>query len=380
MSNNSNMKPCALIFGEAGPIIAATPSLGLQTKVEARVGTATPPCVNPYFGFTLTFPRDPDQVTSEKEGKGVCYSYDPNSNIPVPSDFTITVKFPLGSISCSHQPVPAVVQTRFPKVEDWQGFSYLVVRLDESSHPTIEGYRKEYSNSPDPKLQGWVNYHGRINGVSFLEVLHQRAFFFVVELPIASCRETMGDQSLPGLFTYGYPSQPSNIQEMKDLVDRNPGEAVPPCYAFDNDYAHVTAINQSIIQDTLWVHREAEIIAEQRLLAYFVRPLRVLLVGQAAYIVAAAPKAWRELHDLAWLRLTAGNPLIKVKIHGSSTPGHTGPTLWTGKIMESNNSAPELRTHPIQDHELILRVQTTFALRILNRHTADEALAQGTHN
>lgn len=30
--------------------------------------------------------------------------------------------------------------------------------------------------------------------------------------------------------------------------------------SFDNDEAHITAINQSVIQDTLWVHREAELV------------------------------------------------------------------------------------------------------------------------
>ncbi|EXK25495.1 hypothetical protein FOMG_17866 [Fusarium oxysporum f. sp. melonis 26406] len=359
MSNDSNMKLCALLFGEAGPIIAATPSLGLCTKVEVRVGTATPPCANPYFGFTLIFSRDPGQVTSEKEGRGVCYAYDPSSDKPVPSAFTITVKFPRGSISCSHLPVPAVIQARFPKVED----------------------RQEYFNSPDPKLQGWVNYHGKINDVSFLEVLHQRAFSFIVELLIASCRESMGDQNLPGLFTHGYLCQPADVQEMKALVDKKRGRAFPPCYAYDNDDAHITAINQSVIQDTLWVHREAELIAEERLLAYFVTPIRVISEGHAVHLVVLVPKAWRDLHDLAWLRLTAGNPLIKVKIHDISTPGHTGPALWTGKIIGSNNSAPELRTHPIQDHELIVRVRAASVPRILirhypNRRTADKALAQ----
>lgn len=110
------------------------------------------------------------------------------------------------------------------------------MRLDDSSHPTIEGYRQEYFNSPGPKLQGWVNYHGKINNVSFLEVLHQRAFSFIVELPIASCWESMGDQNLPGLFTYGYPCQPADVQEMKALVDKKRGRAFPPCYASVNPF------------------------------------------------------------------------------------------------------------------------------------------------
>ncbi|KAI7772280.1 hypothetical protein LZL87_007641 [Fusarium oxysporum] len=267
MSKDSNMKPCALLFGEAGPIIAATPSLGLQTKVEVRVGTATLPCTNPYFGFTLTFPRDPGQVTSEKRGV--------------------------------------------------------------------------------------MNFHGRINGVSFFEVLHQRAFSFVVELPIGSCKESMGDQNFSGLFTYGYAYQPANVQEMMALADKSKGGAFSPCYAFDNDDAHITAINQSVIQDTLWVHREAELIAEERLPAYFVTPISAVSEGHVIHLVVPVPKGWSGRHLLAWPRLNTGNPLIKVKIHDVSTPGYTGPALWTGKIIGSNNSAPKLRTHPIQDHELI---------------------------
>ncbi|KAG7406312.1 hypothetical protein Forpe1208_v014139 [Fusarium oxysporum f. sp. rapae] len=232
MSKDSNMKPCALLFGEAGPIIAATPSLGLQTKVE-------------------------------------------------------------------------------------------------------------------------MNFHGRINGVSFFEVLHQRAFSFVVELPIGSCKESMGDQNFSGLFTYGYAYQPANVQEMMALADKSKGGAFSPCYAFDNDDAHITTINQSVIQDTLWVHREAELIAEERLPAYFVTPISAVSEGHAIHLVVPVPKGWSGRHLLAWPRLNTGNPLIKVKIHDVSTPGYTGPALWTGKIIGSNNSAPKLRTHPIQDHELI---------------------------
>ncbi|KAH7147590.1 hypothetical protein DER46DRAFT_629669 [Fusarium sp. MPI-SDFR-AT-0072] len=256
MSKDSNMKPCALLFGEAGPIIAATPSLGLQTKVEVRVGTATLPCTNPYFGFTLTFPRDPGQVTSEKRG--------------------------------------VVCGMHVREVEDWQGFTYLVVRLDDSSHPAIEGYRKE------------------INGVSFFEVLHQRAFSFVVELPIGSCKESMGDQNFSGLFTYGYAYQPANVQEMMALADKSKGGAFSPCYAFDNDDAHITTINQSVIQDTLWVHREAELIAEERLPAYFVTPISAVSEGHAIHLVVPVPKGWSGRHLLAWPRLNTGNPLIKV--------------------------------------------------------------------
>ncbi|KAF5683861.1 hypothetical protein FDENT_7040 [Fusarium denticulatum] len=374
MSYEYKIKPCALLFGDAGTVLVGMPSLGLRTKIEARMGTANPPCANPYFGFTLTFPRDPGQVASEKEGKGVCFAYDPITDKPVLSDFTVTFKFPRGEISCTHLPVPANIQDKFPKVQDWQGFTYLVVKLNDSSNPTIEGYRKEYFNSPDPKLQAWVNYHGRIDGVSFLEVLHQRAFSFVVELPIDSCKEIMGDQNLPGPFTYGYAYQPNNVQQMKTLVDENKGRAFPACYSFDGDDAHVTAINQSVIQDTLWVHREAEMIAEERLLAYFVSPNGPVPPGTAVHLVVPVSKAWSDSHSHAWPRLMA-SPLVKIKFYDVITPGHTEPALWTGRIMERDNLAPELRAHLSEDQDLIVRVLTASVPRIDVPHYPDQRTA-----
>ncbi|KAF5558916.1 hypothetical protein FPHYL_7257 [Fusarium phyllophilum] len=349
MSYESKMEPCALLFGDAGKVISGMPSLGLRTNIEARVGTAIPPCANPYFGFTLTFPRDPGQVASEKEGKGVCY----------------TVKFPRATISCSYTPVPAAIQGNFPKVEQWQSFTYLVVKLEDSSQPTIENYRKEYFNSPDPKLQAWVNYHGRINGVTFLKVLHQRAFSFIVEPPIDSCKESMEDQNLPGPFTYGYSYQPRNVQQMTALVDENKGGAFPACFAFDTDDAHLTAINQSVIQDTLWVHREAEMIAEERLLACFVSPNGPVPPGTAVHLVIPVSKAWSDSHSHAWPRLTS-DPLVKIKFYDVITPGHTGPALWTGRIMERDNLVPELLAHLAEDQGLIVRACTASVPRINN--------------
>jgi hypothetical protein len=35
----------------------------------------------------------------------------------------------------------------------------------------------------------------------------------------------MGDQHLPPPFTYGYPRQPTDVEDTKILVDQNPGGA-----------------------------------------------------------------------------------------------------------------------------------------------------------
>ncbi|PNP84035.1 hypothetical protein FNYG_02723 [Fusarium nygamai] len=384
MSEDSNMKPCALLFGDAGTIIAATPSLGLRTKIKTQVGTVVPPSADPYFGFRLTVRRDRGQLVSEDEGKGVCYAYDPLLDKPVVADFRITVKFPRGGVSCDYLPVPEAVKAKFPTVQNWQGFTYLVVHL-RAFGIVIQGYAQEYYNSPDPKLEEWINCNGKINDVSLLDVLEQRDFYFVVDMDIGSCREVMRDEGLGPNFTYGYARQPTDFEEMKELVDGNQGGAFAPCYEFDSDEAFVTAINQSAIQDSLWVARAAEAIAEERFQAYFVAPPGIIPEGTGLCLVISVPKIWRERHEPAWQHLMIGNPLLNVKIYDVIGPNDDEPALWVGKIIEQSDSFPELDSHSIGDNELVLRVRAAAEpkFRIYNyydRATADEALSKGRQN
>lgn len=64
---------CALFAGDAsGRIIAAAPSLGFDTKLDAflhaiRKGNAT----NPWMGFSISFPLGEKQTANEAAGFGV---------------------------------------------------------------------------------------------------------------------------------------------------------------------------------------------------------------------------------------------------------------------------------------------------------------------
>ncbi|KLO97277.1 Uncharacterized protein LW93_3252 [Fusarium fujikuroi] len=354
MSEDSSMKPCALLFGNAGTIIAATPSLGLRTKIKTQVGTVNPPSADSYFGFHLTVRRDRRQLVSEDEGNGVCFSYDPSLDEPVLADFRITVKFPRGGVSCDYLPVPEDVQAKFPTVQNWQGFTYLIVH-QRAFGIVIQGYAQEYYNSPDPKLEAWARHNGKINDVSLLDVLQQRDFYFVVEMDIGSCREVMGDEGLPPRFT------------------------------FDNDDSFITAINQSVVQDNLWLQREAEVIAQERLQAYFVAPLGNIPPGTGLNLLVSVPEEWKNSHELALRRSLMSNTLFKVKIYdvvGSEDPQ---PALWVGKIIEPSGSIPELDSHLTGDNELVLRVRNAAEPQVRvyhynDRATANEALSKGTQN
>jgi hypothetical protein len=61
-------------FGDAGPVVASSPTYGLGCKIASRVANATAAGTDPYFGVQLTFPRDQAQLASEDKGLGVCHA------------------------------------------------------------------------------------------------------------------------------------------------------------------------------------------------------------------------------------------------------------------------------------------------------------------
>ncbi|KAF4339915.1 DNA helicase [Fusarium beomiforme] len=358
----TNQKRCAVLFGDAGPVVASSASFNLGTKIEARVATIINPSTDPLFGFELTIPRDPDQSLSEENGFGVCHAYNMTTEISLPADFVITVKFPRGNISCTYEPVPEPVQAKFPDIDDWQPYTYLAVHIHEGSFPTIKGYGKPFANPIDPELEGWVNQNMPMYGnVTLLDILQQRTFFFVIAWPLDSCTKRMGDHFLPPPFTYGYPYQPTDEDSMKKLIDENAGGTFQPCHAFDSDDAHRTAVNQSVVQDLMWVHREAELIAETRFPAYFTTPKNhdpsVTELPEVLHLVVHLPEAWKVMHDAALRRLMR-DEILSVKIY-DAPPGHAQAqsATWVARIIEWTSSVTELDDHPIPEHELILRVR-----------------------
>ncbi|CVL08874.1 uncharacterized protein FPRN_14657 [Fusarium proliferatum] len=351
-------KDCAMLFGDSGPVIASGPSFGVGSKIGARIGNIVVPCTDPYFGVQLSIPRDPDQSLSEDNGFGVCHAYDKILNQVWPGNHSIAIKFPRGKISCSYDAVPLSVRGRFPKIENWDSFSYVTVKLNGGASPVIEGFGKPFVNPADAEIEGWVNYGKPIvEDATFLNVFHQRAFFFVVAWAPGPTSKNFGDQHLPPAFEYGYSPQPVEESQMTALVDKNTGGAFQACYNFDNDEDHLTAVNQSIIQDVLWVHREAEAIKEDKFSAYFVTPE----TGSPAdaytlLLVVPMTKEWRDFHEAAWRRLTKDN-LFCVHIYEVITPkgAKYEPAEWDCNIVEFPRGVSALDEHPVEEYDLVLR-------------------------
>ncbi|KAJ4055870.1 hypothetical protein NW756_002986 [Fusarium oxysporum] len=377
-------KDCAMLFGDSGPVIASSPSFGVGSKIGARIGNLVVPCTEPYFGVQLSIPRDPDQSLSEDNGFGVCHAYDKTTSVVWPADHKIAIKFPRGKISCSYDAVPLSVRAKFPKIENWDSFSYVTVKLNGGASPVIEGFGKPFVNPADAEVEGWVNYGKPIaEDATFLNVFHQRTFFFVVAWAPGPTSKNFGDQHLPPAFEYGYSPQPFDEETMIALVDKNTGGAFQACYSFDNSENHLTAVNQSIIQDALWVHREAEAIAKDKFSAYFVTPE----TGSPAdaytlFLVVPMTKEWRDFHEAAWRRLTKDN-VFGVRIYEVITPKGSDyePAEWACNIVEFPGGVPALSEHPVEEYDLVLRAQCFNDPEVVirdfsNRSAANAALRE----
>ncbi|WXC46458.1 hypothetical protein QX201_006156 [Fusarium graminearum] len=333
---------CALLFGDAGPILACHEMLGIDKKISSRMALFKNKDCHPYFGVQLTIPRDQGQKVSEDKGFGVCHTYEQASHTSLPNDHMITIRFPRGKVACSYDPVPLSVRNKFPAIKEWEKFSYITVGLNDGAFPTIDGYAKPFANPVDRDLEGWVNDNkSMIEGVTMLDMLQQRVFFFVVRRPTAPASKSLGDEHVPPPFDYGYPAQPLEYDEMVAMVDGNPGADFLASYGFSTDHDHMTVVNQANIQDLLWVDREATQISEEIHAAYFVTPETGAAIGaRSLYVVFPVTQQWRIAHDAAWRRLTK-NELFQVKIYETITPkgSEYKPAAWylMAYLQYSNN-------------------------------------------
>ncbi|KAF4991590.1 hypothetical protein FGRMN_7709 [Fusarium graminum] len=381
-------RDCAVLFGDSGPVVASSPSFGLGSRIVPRMGRFIASGTDPYLGVHLSILRDPGQEASEASGFGVCHDYDRGSLSILPADLKIIVKFPRDKVSCSFDGVPLSVQAKFPTIENWGSFTYMTVRLQDGASPKINGYGLPFANSSDKEIDAWVNDNAPISGdATLLDVLHQRSFFFVVSSPLPPCRNEL--PYLPPAFDHGYGTwQPVDETDMKELISKNLGGPFEVTHGFDAIESHLTVVNQSTIQDLMWVHEEAQEIADTQFRAYFVTPE----TGTAAeahilHLVVPLTKEWRDLHDPAWRRLTK-NDIFMIRLYDVEVPNgeKCKPAKWACRIIEWPSGIPALGSHPTEDHELVLRVRCDHAgPDVIIRHfgdraTANAALKEDKHN
>lgn len=338
-TTKNTREPCALMAQDAsGPVVAATPSLGFDTKLGARLyamrsGNAN----NPWLGFTISFPLGENQTANEAAGFGV-RSKSKSRQIPFPLDsFTriqyansfrvvdpgsmkvermdsheIEVRLPRGGYTREVKDAPAEVQARLSQVEAARkGISVLTVRLNADARVQVNGFGIPFSNVEDDELNRQVNEYSPIFGsTTLLSILRQREFVLVVALSREVLEKLTSESWLPPPFAYPYGEKHEWDPERlwKAHLDNRAKAPFRAAYSYDDDNSHVAVVAHFNAQESLWLDQAATAIRAEKFPAYFV-PKDPELADPADskcrfYVIIPMTEGYRVRHQQVWAQLT----------------------------------------------------------------------------
>ncbi|KAL6861020.1 hypothetical protein J3F83DRAFT_767824 [Trichoderma novae-zelandiae] len=305
---------------ELGPVIASGPNLGISTKMRAK-----------FFDGT---------------GKGSVVPFD---------RIRITVRFPHEGCSYSFEKASMPVFDRFPDAKRREkGLTVIRISLADEARVTVTGFGMPFANADDAQVAGWINENKPIAGDSaLLGFLRQRIFFVTVPLPVhVASKIFSADRLLPFAYPYGT-VQDWDVSRFKDLIKANKGQQFDAAYSHDDDNHHMTAVNQSNVQDVMWLDDAAIEIAATKFPAYFVRPESRAPTADTDrfHVVVAMRDGFRKVYKAAWRRLSKTESFL---LHLYDDPEGTEPDAkWECKIVDH----PALEHHETAKHELVLLVR-----------------------
>ncbi|KAL7809835.1 P-loop containing nucleoside triphosphate hydrolase protein [Trichoderma aethiopicum] len=303
----------------------------------------------------------------------------------MPSDkFRIHVRFPREGCTYTFEDASMPVSDRFPDARGREkGFTVIRASLADQARVTVYGFGMPFANANDPEVQGWLNENKPItDGLTLLDVIRQRTFYFVVRLYVAVAATRFSIDTMPP-FAYPYGTdQGWNVSRFKELIKANKGGQFLAAYSHDDDNHHMTAVNQSNVQDAMWLDDAAIKIAATKFPAYFVRPDSGAPTADTDrfFVVVAMRKGFREEHDAVWHRLTGSKTFL---LYLYDNPDGTEPDAkWECKIV----NRPAIKRHETAMHELVLLVRRpkradmnpNYVVKDFgDREEADDALKQG---
>ncbi|KAK7428202.1 hypothetical protein QQZ08_005268 [Neonectria magnoliae] len=351
-------------------------TLGVETVIDVNLRSFRAPDTNSWMGFQLMFPRGKN---NENDGFGQCHEFvlsGSKGKQAAPSDtLTITVKFLCGGFEYSIGEVPEPLRERLTGDK----LATLHISLKPGSRVTIEGYGLPFSNAQVP-CDGWLNHNSAITGdETLLNFLEQKEFMLVVPV-FPKILENLWSASLtlmPEPIVYPYGDQHFwDVTRYNDMQQDMKGKQFAPALTFDDDNSHVAVLTQSVVQDVMWVARDAAEIFATKFRAYFVcfkqdLDLNTDYEFPSRYLaVVPLTQEFRERYESAWGRLTnKGSSLILVSHDGMQhidTPELHDPrewpdmvnaaATWDADIMEYPAGIDELQTHDLGEYDLVLYV------------------------
>ncbi|KAM0257022.1 hypothetical protein ACHAQJ_004617 [Trichoderma viride] len=271
----------------------------------------------------------------------------------------IFVRLPRNACKYDFSEASKPVLDRFPGAKNRdKGLTVLKVCLEDEARVTITGFGIPFANADDAEVEGWINENKPIvDNHTLLDVLRQRTFYIIIDMPVQHTCHKFREESLPPSFSYPYGTdQDWDVNMFKDLIKANKGYQFMAAYSYDDDNHHMTAVNQGNVQDVMWLDDAAIEIAATKLPAYFVRPAS----GDAAdtdcfYLVVAMPHGFREERDAAWRRLSKTKSFL---LHLYDAIENEEPDAqWECKIVDHPASVPALERHETEEYELVLFVR-----------------------
>ncbi|KAH7316633.1 P-loop containing nucleoside triphosphate hydrolase protein [Stachybotrys elegans] len=310
-SKPKNSLQCSVLAGEFGPVFAASKPFGLPTKATS-VLYMTRRENETWFGLSLQFPLGQDQTANEAAGFGVRHTANrEHSGAVMPDDLhRITIKFPHGAYDLDIEGAPQAVFDLFPNLGkkdsgETKPLSLVRITLREGAQPTITGFGLPFANATDPEVEGWVNGNKPVvQSTTLTDMLRQRVFLLVVPATPDLTSKYIGKFPPPFSYPYGQ-EQTWDLGRFKELIAANNGGSFERLYTHDDNNQLLTAINQSTVQDVLWLHEAATEIAEAKFPAYFPCEEDVDLTdSKKLYLIVPMTELYRKARQQAWGRLS----------------------------------------------------------------------------
>ncbi|KAL6824312.1 hypothetical protein J3E69DRAFT_366817 [Trichoderma sp. SZMC 28015] len=184
--------------------------------------------MDPWVGFILGLPFGKEQIGNEQKGFGVCHAFARG----------------VGGGAASKS-----VFDLFPNAKGREkGLTVIRVSLADETCVTVSGFGMSFANADDAQI------------------------YVVVRLAphVASKRFSVDKLPPPIVYPYGT-DQEWNVFKFKNLIKANGGHQFETADSQTDDNHHMTAVNQSNVQDVMWLDDAAIEIAVTKFPAYFVR-------------------------------------------------------------------------------------------------------------
>ncbi|KAM6477166.1 hypothetical protein HDV62DRAFT_395395 [Trichoderma sp. SZMC 28011] len=178
--------------------------------------------MDPWVGFKLGLPLGKEQIGNEQKGFGVRHAFvrGVGGGAVLPSDQAeIYIKFLREGCSYAFEEASKAVFVRFPNAKGREkGLTVIRVSLADEACVTFSGFGMPFANADDAQVEGW------------------------------------------------------DVFKFKNFIKANGGHQFETADSHPDDNHHMTAVNQSNVQDVMWLDDAAIEIAVTKFPAYFFRP------------------------------------------------------------------------------------------------------------